>query len=189
MKTGRIVSALLAIALFLTLCGCGMDSAEKPVGMYAIDWVDVDFEEACDKAAAIVIGTVIKVPRARMVEIPEPEWSTRDPDYEAYTDVKITVEETLKGKHRKTVTYVEIGGETKDMIYRADTVPLLAEGDRVLIFLYADGKMIVPSYLLRIDADDNIKTHEFPAHDERNGALTTLNVYEYAKLITDHLGK
>lgn len=182
-------SCLLSVVLALLLCACATDpvvtndtSAEKELVYGCVDWVYPSFADACENAHTIVIGEVTNVPEAWENEVVRPDG--RVIAQEAYTDIELTVEETLKGEYREIVTYVQMGGETADTIYLIDTVKPLSEGQRVLIFLYEDGHM-VPGYVLPIGDDASIPAAFFPeGYTPPSG---TMYVDEYVELIETEL--
>jgi len=177
-KYRRVLCLLCAILFALGGCEVGT-SAEKEIVEVSTSLPTYSFEEACDSAAKIVIGTVRAVERTYEESI--------DGTMRGYTVLKIKVEETLKGKHKRTISYTQTGGETEDTIYTSRD-PALAVGDKALIFMDENGFMLSSAYLRLVDENDNISTYRYPSYVEREaGAGSLINVYDYADLIEEYL--
>ena len=186
MKTRRFLILLAALIFVFLFSACQQAPVEKKIIMSQNTWPEYTFEEACDEAARIVIGTVKSVNRTYLSVILE------DPLLEyGYTVLDIEVEETLKGEHQDIVEYTQDGCETEDRIFRSHDAAL-SEGDHVLVFIGKNGLMLNPSFLRGIDADGNIVTAKFPegyvpeAEMNING-YAEIGVGEYAGLIRDYL--
>ena len=181
----RYLSIFLVISLmFCLFSACTAAPGEKEISKFFSSRVDYTFEEACDLADSIIIGTVSSVPEARVEMSVLPNGEERFLG-DVHTDVVISVESTLKGEHKSSVIFVEEGGETEDHIYIVDNRELLKEGDRVMIFLHVSGVMLSPTYMRMIDVDGNISTISFPEGYEHTS--NTISIDDYAALISDYL--
>lgn len=188
MKT-RYLSGLLAIMLLFALAACQKTTNEKTIVKSGALWPEFTFEEACDQAQTIVIGTVSNVAAAKeyRLNVPGPKES-----YNAYTDITIKIEEMLKGEVRtESIVYTQSGGETKDTIYVLDGIEPFGKGDRVLIFLNERNSTLSPSFRFVIDDNSNILPYCYPADYllSETAMNSSIPVSDYAALITDYLSK
>lgn len=185
----RIVFSILMLLLLSLLCACGksgMDSSEKEVvtsyGLYPA----YTFEEACDEASTIVIGTVVAVAEPTLY----PVLPNKD-IYDVSTAFTLSVETTIKGDRQDTLIFKQEGGETEDKIYKVEGIELPKKGDRLLLFLNDRGLIITPDYGMTVDSDGNITTSYFP-EDYNSSKITgavTISVDDYAALIEGYLEK
>ena len=190
MKYRRISLIFVMFLLLALFPGCGMEASErsdKPIIEVHNLWADFSFEEACDIASTIVIGTVSSVADARTVAFGPP--NTDMVAYDVYTDAVISVEYTLKGEDKDSVVCIQQGGELDDRIYMVDGVELLKEGDRVLVFLDANNHVLTPIYLRLIDENEKIQTHKYPEGyvSTATADSNTISADDYAGLIKDYL--
>jgi len=188
MKIRKNLSVLLSILMICLLCSCNSEYDEKSIVRSSSLRVIYEFEEACDLAHSIVIAEVTAVPEARVEESIRPDGKVMYLD--AFTDIELKIEKTLKGEQKKTTVFHQEGGETKDRIYIVDGIEILKEGDRVLLFLRESGHAVSPTYVLRIDSDNNITPSYFPTNSVWTASSAgKINVYDYAELITNYIEK
>ena len=182
--------------LFAFLCSaCEIPREEKStVHSYGL-WPYYTFEEACEVANSIIIGTVESVDKTYLVPMsldPDPK---RPSNYMAYTDLTIIVEETLKGIPQEKIKYTQNGGETRDTIYVCDEIYELKEGERALLFLSEGDSIITWSVITNygvIPVDQNgkitVSSTFFPGKSEdARSVQTQMDVDAYAEVISTYL--
>ncbi len=177
--------------LFAFLCSaCEIPREEKStVHSYGL-WPYYTFEEACEVANSIIIGTVESVDKTYLVPMsldPDPK---RPSNYMAYTDLTIIVEETLKGIPQEKIKYTQNGGETRDTIYVCDEIYELKEGERALLFLSEDGFVITSYCVIPVNQNGKITVSStfFPGRSEdARSVQTQMDVDAYAEVISTYL--
>ena len=190
MKTRHLFSVLGIFLLLCALCACSIDSEKKPKTISYSLWPAYTFEEACDEAVKIVIGTVSSNGKTYLRRVSVHPLRDGKYAYSAFADYTFKVESTLKGEHTSPITYSQSGGETSDHIYISEDMEQAKKGDRFLIFLNENGFAISPSFRLLVDADGNVTSGFFPAScSAMFSASEPISVDEYAELITDYLAK
>lgn len=182
---------LIFVILFAFLCSaCAIPTEEKSVVHSSGLWPYYTFEEACEIADLIIVGTVKSVDKTYLVPMIENANPKRPSNYIALTDLTITVEKTLKGVEQKEIKYIQEGGETRETVYVCDDVYELKKGERALLFLSADGFVITSECVKPVDAYDKISVDStfFPGKSEdARSVMTKVDVDEYADLISTYL--
>lgn len=95
---------------------------------FATTLVGVDVPELTDASDSVVRGKVQKV---------ESAWS--GDGMQIFTEVEITVDETLKGSDQRTVKVVQPGGSVGDIGQRVDGMASFQKGEDVVVFLEKQG--------------------------------------------------
>ncbi len=187
---------LVFVILFAFLCSaCEIPREEKStVYSYGL-WPYYTFEEACEVADLIIVGTVKSVDKTYLVpaiQNPNPKSPSH---YMALTDLTISVEKTLKGVEQKEIRYTQEGGETRDTIYVCDEIYELKEGERALLFLSEGDSIITWSVITNygvIPVDQNgkitVSSTFFPGKSEdARSVQTQMDVDAYAEVISTYL--
>ena len=187
MKIRRFLILLAALIFVFLFSACKTDTGDKKIVVSNSLWPEYTFEEACDEAARIIIGTVSSLNRTYVTRVMERPLSDGSYVELGYTVLNIEVEETLKGEHQDTIEYIQKGCETEDRIFMPDSFAL-SIGDRVLVFIGGNKLMLTPAFLLHIDEDNNVTTNYLPEnYPAAFSASNEIDVEEYAGLIRDCL--
>ena len=124
------------------------ETAEKPVIKVNACWSGYTFERAVDEAVTIVYGRV-KSKRDTLYDnrdVPLPE------AFRYYKEVAVEVLEAIKGvaEEESTTIYLEMGGETEDVIYILEGIDPVAIGEEYIFFLNEHGVFLSPWTLLSV---------------------------------------
>jgi hypothetical protein len=188
MKLRRFLCLSAIIAFVFLFSACNAEPVEKrKISSHNI-WPEYTFEEACDEAVKIVIGTADSVNRTYVLRLSDsPNSKGEYPEF-GYTVLNIKVEKTLKGEHQDIIEYIQEGCETEDRIFIPEGYSL-SVGEKALIFIGRNGHMVTYAFLNPIDADGNIVTAYYPEGYTDISSDYKISVDEYAELITDYLAK
>ena len=189
--------ALFLSLLCLTACSShgqtGAVTEQTPTETVTImsDYAAVTFEEAVERAAVIVYGTVT----AKSVTQPnETQYSDGHTSYDPYRNVTIEVDTLFKGgSGNSPVVYRELGGIVGSTEYVHYALEITEVGDRVLLFLNEDGYFLCPDVLSIADEDGNISvgSNMLPvAPGQARPArytVTSMPIGDYCGIIRDYL--
>lgn len=184
-------SILIFTVLFAFLCSaCAIPTEEKSVVHSMGLWPYYTFEEACEEADYIFVGTVKSVGKPYLVPMIANANPKRPSNYIALTDLTITVERMLKGVEQKEINYIQEGGETRKTIYVCDDVYELKKDERALLFITEDGYVITADCVMPVDAKGKISISStfFPGKSKNDrSVMTKMDVDEYADIISTYL--
>jgi hypothetical protein len=116
----------LHIACVALLVGVGLWPGVGATAMYQLG-----LPQLSQGAETIVLGTVTDQISA---------WN--DLHTAIYTDVRVEVEEAIKGAVGPEVTFRITGGEVGEIGMRTSTAPTFRKGERVVVFLHTSGSTI-----------------------------------------------
>ena len=194
----RILTLCLCM-LCLTACSScghtGIVTEQTPTETVTImaDFAAITFEEAVDRAATIVYGTVT----AKSITQPnESLLSNGHTNYDPYRNVTIEVDTLFKGDSgHSPVVYREPGGIVGSTEYVYYALESTEVGDRVVLFLNENGYFLCPDVLNIADEDGNITVgstmlpvapgQERPARY----TVTTMPIEDYCNIIRDYLAQ
>ena len=114
---------VLSIAFVALLAGVGLCP-----GLGVTAMIRLSLEQLSQRAETIVLGTVTYQRSA---------WNSQHTAI--YTDVSVEVEEAMKGVAGPEVTFRIAGGEVGNVGMRTSTDPTFRVGERVIVFLRAEG--------------------------------------------------
>ena len=161
--------------------GSGKDDTMKVTISGEGDWPWYTLEEAVDKAVTIVYGRAVGKSATKAHQITYDEYP---PLYEYYKEVTIEVHEILKGDmEATTVTCLEFGGETEDVIcIERNQVPVEL-GSEYIFFLNEYGATLAPWTLLPVEDDMVLTKGKVVPESEGSDEVTELSATEYLKAI------
>lgn len=195
-----LIRVLCVILCFFSLTACAPQDSSAvtdPIPTETVEisslWRDYTFEDAVERAAIIVYGTVTAKTNTQIYEYPLSDGTTgKDP----YRNVTVNVETLIKGDSSLTsVVYKELGGVIDSIEYRHTGFELLAVGDKVLLFLNPDNYFLTPDGLYIADEDGNtsVSSDMLPVTpgQTRSSPLsyTSMPIGDYCDIIRDYLAE
>ena len=112
-------------------------------------WPAYSFASAIDEAATIVYGRVVDKSATKVHQMAYINGKSYN---EYYKEVSVEVLDILKGDmDDTTVTYLEFGGETKDVIYVFEDIEPVEINGEYIFFLNNYGAALSPMTLLPVD--------------------------------------
>ncbi len=148
MKKGKLTNVITITiigVLVLMLCitiskkfeGKETEEKDKEIIQVSALWPYYSFESAVEEAGTIVYGRVISKSDTRVFEAKYHN--------EYYREVTVEILEKLKGENDEdTVTFIEAGGETENVIYEVSDVAPVEIGAEYIFFLSSTRTYVSP---------------------------------------------
>ena len=150
----KIKKITICILLLSLVVGVGVlnfkknQNKDKEIVTATALWPSFSFESAVDQASTIVYGKVVEKSDTKTHQTTS---SSGNIHTEYYKEVFIEVIDILKGDVNDTaVTYLEMGGETDDVIYVFEGVDPVEINDEYIFFLNKHGAFLSPMTLLPV---------------------------------------
>ena len=196
MKKGKTILLSMILVGVCILSGVGINiyqkdsksqsDKEKVVITGSGTWPHHTFESAIDEAVTIVYGKAVGKSNTKVHQISFGE----QPSYEYYKEVAIEVIDILKGDmDADTVTYLEFGGETEDVIYIYEDKEELKLGSEYVLFLNQYGAALNPMTLLEVDEDAVLTQGKLIPESEVSTLSTEVSVESYLNAIKSVLAE
>lgn len=181
-----ILIVSLAVVIGTNITQKTKQPAEKQVVTGYPVWRAYTFETAIEEVATIVYGKVAGKSGTLMREVVD---SSGKVHKEYYKEVEVQVNDLLKAEGSpKTITYLEMGGETDTHIYKIDGFNPVNDSDEYVFFLNKYDACLSPATVMSVD--DGIVTVEksmLPGGKVKNTTFTTIGVEEYVNKVKKHL--
>ena len=138
-------------------------------------------EEAVDKAVTIAYGKVVEKSETKVHKISNGDWYT---DYEYYKEVTIEAFEIIKGDmDANTVTCLEFGGETEDVICIDNGQVSVELGKEYILFLNQYGAALAPWTLLPVEDGMVLTKGKVVPESKGSDEVNEISVEEYIRAI------
>lgn len=122
---------------------------EKKVVTVSTSWMGYDFKQAAMQATTIVHGKVLD--KSETIVLPVYDTVGNFAYNEYYREVTVEVLEAVKGAENvETITYLELGGETEEIVYVFEGIRILNIGEECIFFLNESGAFLNPETVLPI---------------------------------------
>lgn len=185
MKKWSIKIKIMFCILFVGLCMLGGvclyrnsktedNKAEKMVVRGEGMWPFYTFESAVDEAATILYGRVVDKSDTKVHEVANVNGQAY---YEYYREVSVEVIDILKGnRDDTTITYLEMGGETDEVIYIFDDMEPVEVNGEYVFFLNKYGAFLSPMTLLPVSNGTVLTQGKIVPADETSQSTRSVNV-------------
>lgn len=186
----RVTSCILLISL-LVLSGVYIfykkseNNTEKKVITGEAMWPTYFFSSAVDEAVTIVYGKVLNKSDTKVHQVAYTNGRSYN---EYYKEASIEVIDMLKGnRNDATVTYLEFGGETEDVIYIFDDIEPVELDGEYIFFLNEYGAALSPMTLLRVDDTTVLTQGKIMPTPETSALSSDISVESYLRAIESAL--
>ena len=137
-------------------------------------WPSHTFESAVDEASTIVYGRVVDKSDTKVHEVANVNGQAY---YEYYREVSVEVIDILKGnRDDTTITYLEMGGETDEVIYIFDDMEPVEVNGEYVFFLNKYGAFLSPMTLLPVSNGTVLTQGKIVPADETSQSTRSVNV-------------
>ena len=148
-------------------------------------WPAYTFSSAVDEAVTIVYGKVLGKSDTKVHQVAYVNGQSHN---EYYKEVSIEVIDILKGNmDETTVTYLEFGGETEDVIYIFDDIESVELDGEYIFFLNEYGAALSPMTLLPVDDNTVLTQGKIMPESEVSTLSTDVSVESYLSAIASAL--
>ena len=137
-------------------------------------WPSHTFESAVDEASTIVYGRVVDKSDTKVHEVANVNGQAY---YEYYREVSVEVIDILKGnRDDTTITYLEMGGETEEVIYIFEDMEPVEVNGEYIFFLNKYGAFLSPMTLLPVSNGTVLTQGKIVPADETSQSTRSVNV-------------
>ena len=148
-------------------------------------WPAYTFSSAVDEAVTIVYGKVLGKSDTKVHQVAYVNGQSHN---EYYKEVSIEVIDILKGNmDETTVTYLEFGEETEDVIYIFDDIESVELDGEYIFFLNEYGAALSPMTLLPVDDNTVLTQGKIMPESEVSTLSTDVSVESYLSAIASAL--